>query len=1016
MMPGGGEARKFIFATPDGWTYRLIDTTHVDSGSALRQVICNSLGLLNNPEVQFYITSLGQFDHDEAVSEIVLMQMHRTIVDAEGKLKIYVHAPGQTSPYLTSVISAPESAGLGIGTQLNGSTVDSQLKSGESTLIPTNSSLRAGNSPTDRKIDRSQSANGRMWTPNDLAEEARRLGSDETDRARSRERGGSKDDDKKSKKKGRKASTPTEDGESPSIRRPGYVHDFDTPRESPYESGRPFEQPTKPDPDYVPRRQAPPAPPESKTLIKANSLTKKKGQQFGDDVRRSWPDKDELPSKRQSGEQSDRGRRNHSPTGGIGAALVGIGDALRAAGNPSGGMRSVSATQPSNSSSSSDQRGKRAAKSMAGINWDSVANAGRNNSPGGSPRSPGSFTMSKGNIPFKIPDYEEDVPMGEPSSRPILPPLKTNGAPLATNPAIRRLQGEIQEEPAPSSEKSPDVSPNTPQPPNRRDSKKRENFSFPEPDVSFRGASSQENTLNGDDSDADSDDGLFAVVLKRPSNKDDESPIPKQAPTPPREGRPSLTLQTSQVNEVRFQSPHQSATENSASTLNPEKENSFMKESDGGVPASAISTTYSPDEPMRTAGNRDSFVSDVWAHRPPVEAVAERLDDFFPNIDLDQPVIEEEEGATGSPISGSSNPLKRGETLHSVAQRNIKRSGGLGRTRSIRDVVRGAYQQGGPERPAPVHGLNRMETLRVQSNIVRRKSTKMFGARIEQVRPRGGSRMIPMERIPDHVPIAQPQRQPTFKWLKGQLIGKGTFGRVYLGMNMTTGELIAVKQVEVNPKSAGQDKERMKALMKSLDGEIDTMQHLDHPNIVSYLGCERKEYAISIFLEYISGGSIGSCLRKHGKFEESVVSSLTRQTLCGLAYLHGQGILHRDLKADNILLDIDGTCKISDFGISKKTDNIYGNDITNSMQGSVFWMAPEVIRSQGQGYSAKVDIWSLGCVVLEMFAGRRPWSKEEAIGAIYKLGSLNQAPPIPDEVSENISIAAVSFMYDCFTM
>jgi mitogen-activated protein kinase kinase kinase len=145
--------------------------------------------------------------------------------------------------------------------------------------------------------------------------------------------------------------------------------------------------------------------------------------------------------------------------------------------------------------------------------------------------------------------------------------------------------------------------------------------------------------------------------------------------------------------------------------------------------------------------------------------------------------------------------------------------------------------------------------------------------------------------------------------------------------------------------------------------------------------------------------------------------------------------LHRDLKADNILLDLDGTCKISDFGISKRSADPYINDITNSMQGSVFWMAPEVIRAQSQaqnvpstgsnmdatqvynqGYSAKVDIWSLGCVVLEMFAGRRPWSKEEAIGAIYKLGSLNQAPPIPEDVSTVVGPAALSFMYDCFTM
>ena len=92
------------------------------------------------------------------------------------------------------------------------------------------------------------------------------------------------------------------------------------------------------------------------------------------------------------------------------------------------------------------------------------------------------------------------------------------------------------------------------------------------------------------------------------------------------------------------------------------------------------------------------------------------------------------------------------------------------------------------------------------------------------------------------------------------------------------------------------------------------------------------------------------------------------------------------------------------------------------MQGSVFCLAPEVIRAQSaggsesQGYSAKVDIWSLGCVVLEMFAGRRPWSKEEAIGAIFKLGSLNQAPPIPEDVSSVVGPAALSFMYDCFTI
>ncbi|KAJ4861891.1 protein kinase domain-containing protein [Trichoderma breve] len=473
------------------------------------------------------------------------------------------------------------------------------------------------------------------------------------------------------------------------------------------------------------------------------------------------------------------------------------------------------------------------------------------------------------------------------------------------------------------------------------------------------------------------------------------------------------------------------------------------------TPGTPGSETWESDKEVKL-GRRKSFIEkDVWANRPPTDDLLNNLDDFFPNYDLDEPVLEDSVSAemTTSPIpeveespqqtvpppvqapamyqdninpppavaSSSQSVYDGGDTLGSdestlkaldrrpsiqtVAQKSMRRSGGLGRMKSIREVARGAHEANKRFTHAPHNSGNATTT-----GIMRRKSTKMFNANIVQIRPdqRGGMvfpRDIPQDTLP--------KRQTTFRWFKGQLIGKGTYGRVYLGMNATTGEFLAVKEVEVNPKAAGGDKSKMKELVAALDHEIDTMQHLDHVNIVQYLGCERKETSISIFLEYIPGGSIGSCLRKHGKFEESVVSSLTRQTLSGLAYLHREGILHRDLKADNILLDLDGTCKISDFGISKKTDNIYGNDKSNNMQGSVFWMAPEVIRSQNEGYSAKVDIWSLGCVVLEMFAGRRPWSKEEAVGAIYKIAN-GETPPIPEDIQETIGHLAVAFMMDCF--
>jgi hypothetical protein len=1023
--------RKYAFVTPDGWNYRLVDITNIESAAALRATCCDELsqGLSHTPGVELHLTMPGQWEHDEPLSDTKLLKARSQLGNRVGELKIFVKVPqeGAVTAATGLGVSLISPAGKAIDQRTYDILIDSApdspgVKSGESTLIPDKNAaqLRLAAEKSEQAPEPAigdTNAGHRHGEPawaagDDLAEQARqRLLEVAADEHRKETRRKQEEylRGRVQKLKGQSPDLMSTGSDCISYRRDRVI-DFDEPRSSPYEDVS-FEQSRK-SKQLVPLREPPPVPADSSTLIKANSLSKSKN-------RTSWPEGDDPDTKRHSTE-SESSKRKAIPSGPT-AGLSSIAAAIIGAGTLGAGVGAATKAHPKpppkNDTREESPESMRPSQKVLQENGFGGLNGSGRQSPGGSPRSPGEITMSKGHVPFRIPDYEEDMPTEPSIERPNL----SLAMPSFSNPAVDKLR---------ERSRSPDLSPQSRQPPQSSLSREPSRVSVYGPTLDFEEARvsfvTKSPALDPVSSDDDSDDGLFAAPLASraaPPTPAKDNPV---ARSNSRSQRPNLTLKTSRSKQSLDKVVQKSA-EPSATADRESQPSDFN-------PASAASATWtdSPDEANRFSLRRESFASDVWANRPPAEALVEHLDEFFPNVNLDQPMLEEEEGdASGdtkaNPAEESStlNPgLTRGKNgLQSIAQRNMRKSGaGLGRTKSIREVVKSQYEPFNknqlPGRAPPgttgAAGPSRVATLR--SDLGRRKSTKMFHARIEQVKPPRGSRLIQLETIPQDHLSSLPSRQPTFKWMKGQLIGKGTFGRVYLGMNITTGELIAVKQVEVNAKAAGSDKDKIKELVKSLDQEIDTMQHLDHPNIVQYLGCERKEYSISIFLEYISGGSVGSCIRKHGKFEESVVSSLTRQTLLGLSYLHREGILHRDLKADNILLDLDGTCKISDFGISKKTDNIYGNDVTNSMQGSVFWMAPEVIRSQGQGYSAKVDIWSLGCVVLEMFAGKRPWSKEEAIGAIYKLGSLNQAPPIPEDVSRVIGVEGLSFMYDCFTI
>ncbi|GME80238.1 unnamed protein product [Ambrosiozyma monospora] len=444
--------------------------------------------------------------------------------------------------------------------------------------------------------------------------------------------------------------------------------------------------------------------------------------------------------------------------------------------------------------------------------------------------------------------------------------------------------------------------------------------------------------------------------------------------------------------------------------------------------------------------------------RPPPEVVLDNLEVYFPNTDLDKLIINEVVTPPVSPIaesptgpaplvelsarkmSGAAKSASSSLAMSTLPD-SSNESGGKGnsgaennfrakneRALSSKDDVAAAKKSNGklsvPESSGGAK-MHRMKSIRIvaqeakrkaerqqrksgAAGLLRRKSTKMWGQKVVEVKP-GSATSKYVNKLRD-----QQGKYKEFAWVKGELLGVGTFGKVYLALNVTTGDMIAVKQTTITSKILNNRETR--EVVDTFKAEVDSLKDLDHVNIVQYLGFEMKDNVYSIFLEYVSGGSVGRLIRDYGKFPQSLSGYLTEQVLQGLSYIHSRGILHRDLKADNLLLETNGICKISDFGISKKSKDIYSNDSAMSFQGTIFWMAPEIINNTAhQGYNAKIDIWSMGCVVFEMLSGKRPWYDFAIPGAILQLGS-KLTPPIPEDTKKEMSPVSRAFLDKCFAV
>lgn len=235
------------------------------------------------------------------------------------------------------------------------------------------------------------------------------------------------------------------------------------------------------------------------------------------------------------------------------------------------------------------------------------------------------------------------------------------------------------------------------------------------------------------------------------------------------------------------------------------------------------------------------------------------------------------------------------------------------------------------------------------------------------------------------------------------MIGKGTFGKVYEGLNTDNGELLAVKQVRLQ-------NDEDKQLAEQLELEIQLMKDLRHPNIVNMLGTERAGDKINIIMEYVAGKSIDQLLSKFGGFSEMHSRKYTRQLCSALAFCHKNHVVHRDIKGKNILVDTMGNLKLADFGSAKKFGNV-NQAPSMGYSYTPLWTAPELLTGD---YNSKVDIWSSGCVVIEMLSGQPPWAEqnfENPFRALYHIGHSDNIPVIPEKLSD----VGRSFVMACLT-
>ncbi|RZC60542.1 hypothetical protein C5167_022303 [Papaver somniferum] len=227
-----------------------------------------------------------------------------------------------------------------------------------------------------------------------------------------------------------------------------------------------------------------------------------------------------------------------------------------------------------------------------------------------------------------------------------------------------------------------------------------------------------------------------------------------------------------------------------------------------------------------------------------------------------------------------------------------------------------------------------------------------------------------------------PRRADTFEKL--DKIGQGTYSNVYKARDLITGKIVALKKVRfdnLEPES-----------VKFMAREILVLRRLDHPNVIKLEGLVTSRMSSSLYLvfEYMEHDLAGLAACSGVKFTEPQVKCYMKQLLSGLEHCHNRGVLHRDIKGSNLLIDNEGILKIADFGLA----SFYNPDYRQPMTSRVvtLWYRPPELLLGATYYDVGVDLWSAGCILGELLAGKPIMPGRTEVEQLHKIFKLCGSP------------------------